>query len=88
MKQIDAASSLAKSSSSTKLMELENNSGILASGASLQNLVQIDSDITLILENIPNVWTNAWKRFEILGLKDPVVFKVITIFVNNPTVIF
>ena len=75
MKQIDAASSLEKSSSSTKLMELENNSGILASGASLQNLVQLDSDITLILENIPNVWTNAWKRFELLGLKDPVVFE-------------
>lgn len=75
VKQIDAASSLAKSSSSTKLMELENNSGILASGASLQNLVQLDSDITLILENIPNVWTNAWKRFELLGLKDPVVFE-------------
>ena len=75
VKQVDATSSLAKSSSSTKLMELESSSGIPSSATSLQHLVQLDADISLILENSPNVWNNAWKRLEQLGLKDPTNFQ-------------
>ena len=75
VKQVDATSSLAKSSSSTKLMELESSSGIPSSATSLQHLVQLDADISLILENSPNVWNNAWKRLELLGLKDPTNFQ-------------
>lgn len=74
VKQVDTTSLLAKSSSSTKLMELENSSGAPPSGTSLQHLVQLDIDISLVLENLPDVWNNIWKRLEQLGLKDPTTF--------------
>ena len=69
VKQIDAVSLLAKSSSSTKLMELENHSEIVASGASLQNLVQLDSDITdfgeyskRVDQRLETFWATGLKR--------------------------
>lgn len=74
VKQVDTTSLLAKSSSSTKLMELESSSGAPPSGTSLQHLVQLDIDISLVLENLPDVWNNIWKRLEQLGLKDPTTF--------------
>jgi len=61
----------------------------------LQQLVKLDSDVSLVIKELPNVWNVAWKHLEVFGANNRSVFQSIfnlvrkgTLYYNNYHLMF
>ena len=71
-----SSTSLTQSVSSAKLNELE--ASIVANTGNivpLQHLVKLDSDIRLVIKELPVVWKLAWEHLEICGKNNNAAFQ-------------
>lgn len=67
--------SLAPSGSSARLTDMDSSVMLHNKRLTLLQLVQLDSDVRLIVSELPNVWNTAWKQLASLGISNENVFE-------------